>query len=200
VPVTLGVMKIVVIGASGTIGRAVSAALAERHEVVAASRRGPTRVDLADPASIEALFDTVRDCEAVVCCAEGGALTPLESSSDDAFFTGLEGKLLGQVRLVRAAARRMPRGGSVTLTSGRFDGPLPGSTFGRLVNEGLEAFVRAAAAELPGGPRVNVVSPGWVRETLAAFGEDGGVPADVLARVYLDAVEGVMTGSTLTVR
>lgn len=193
-------MKIVVIGASGTIGSEVLAALARRHDVVAASRRGPVRVDLADPASIEALFDAVPDAEAVVCCAASGALTPLHSPDDGGFFTGLDGKLIGQVRLVRAAARRMPRGGSVTLTSGRFDGPLRGSTFGHLVNAGLEAFVRAAAAEMPDERRVNVVSPGWVRETLAAFGEDGGVPASELARVYLDAVEGAMTGCTLTVR
>ena len=39
------------------------------------------------------------------------------------------------------------------------------------------------------------MSPGWVRETLAAVGEDGGVPADVLARVYVDAVEGAMTAA-----
>jgi NAD(P)-dependent dehydrogenase (short-subunit alcohol dehydrogenase family) len=127
------------------------------------------------------------------------SLTRLDSPSDDEFFTGLDGKLLGQVRRVRAATRRGIRG-SVTLTGGRFDGPLPGSTFGRLVNVGLEAFVHAAPAELPDGLRVNVVSPGWVRETLAAVGEDGGVPADVLARVYVDAVEGAMTGITLTAR
>jgi NAD(P)-dependent dehydrogenase (short-subunit alcohol dehydrogenase family) len=193
-------MKIVVIGGSGTIGRAVSAALAQRHEVLVASRRGPVRVDLADPASVEALFDAVPDADAVVCCAASGALTPLGSGDDEEFLTGLDGKLLGQVRLVRAAVRGMPRGGSVTLTSGRFDGPLQGSTFGHLVNAGLEVFVRAAAEELPAGLRVNTVSPGWVRETLAGMGEDGGVPADVLARVYVDAVEGAMTGSTLTVR
>jgi NAD(P)-dependent dehydrogenase (short-subunit alcohol dehydrogenase family) len=192
-------MKIVVIGASGTIGAAVSAALAQRHDVVAASRRGPVRVDLADLAAAEALFDAVPDADAVICCAASGTLTPLASPSDDEFLTGLDGKLLGQVRLVRAAARRLPRGGSVTLTSGRFDGPLPGSTFGHLVNEGLEAFVRAAAAEMPDGRRVNAVSPGWVHETLAAAGGDGGVPASEVARVYVDAVEGTMTGRTLTV-
>ena len=49
------------------------------------------------------------------------------------------------------------------------------------------------------GRRLNVVSPGWVRETLAALGGDGGVPASEVAEVYLDAVEGTMTGRTLTV-
>jgi uncharacterized protein YbjT (DUF2867 family) len=50
-------MKIIVIGATGTIGKAVADALATRHEVVRASRRGETRVDLTNPASIATLFD-----------------------------------------------------------------------------------------------------------------------------------------------
>ncbi|MFI5557948.1 hypothetical protein ACIA2T_01605 [Amycolatopsis japonica] len=55
---------------------------------------------------------------------------------------------------------------------------------------GLEAFVAAAARELPRGPRVNAVSPGWVRETLAALGEpEGGIPAADVARSYVEAVE-----------
>ena len=46
-------MKVVVIGASGTIGKAVAAALAPRHEVIAASRKSGEQVDLADRACAE---------------------------------------------------------------------------------------------------------------------------------------------------
>jgi NAD(P)-dependent dehydrogenase (short-subunit alcohol dehydrogenase family) len=67
------------------------------------------------------------------------------------------------VSLTRQALRHLRDGGSITLTSGRFEHPIPGSTAGALANAGLEAFVRSAALEMPRGPRINAVSPGWVR-------------------------------------
>ncbi|MFI0733477.1 short chain dehydrogenase [Streptomyces sp. NPDC021225] len=196
-------MKILVIGATGTIGGAVADALAERHEVVRASRRGPVRVDMADTASIDALFAGVGDdhLDAVVCCAASGGLTPLDAASDDRFWSGLDGKLIGQVTLVRRALAHVRDGGSVTLTSGRFTEPVPGSSLGYLVNAGLEAFVHAAATEMPRGIRLNAVSPGWVRETLVTLGMDPstGTPAADVARVYVDAVEGDAHGVKLSV-
>lgn len=201
-------MKIIVIGATGTIGSAVADALeSRRHQVVRASRRGPVRVDMTDPASLDALFAAAAAnghpgaADAVVCCAASGALAPLDSTSEADFWQGVEGKLTGQVNLVRRALTRLPDGGSVTLTSGRFPAPVPGSAPGYLVNAGLEAFVYAAAAELPRGLRLNTVSPGWVRETLLGMGLDpaDGTPAAELARVYVDAVEGGAQGRTLTV-
>ncbi|WP_065961149.1 short chain dehydrogenase [Streptomyces sparsogenes] len=195
-------MKILVIGATGTIGGAVADALAERHDVVRASRRGPVRVDTADTASIDALFaDLGDDLDAVVCCAAGGGLTPLDSPSDETFWSGLDGKLIGQVNLVRRALGHVRDGGSVTLTSGRFTEPVPGSSLGYLVNAALEAFVYAAAAEMPRGLRLNAVSPGWVRETLVALGMDPspGSPVAEVAHAYVDAVEGDARGRTLTV-
>ena len=41
-----------------------------------------------------------------------------------------------------------------------------------LVNAGLEGFTRAAALEATRAVRVNVVSPGWVKETMVKFGMD----------------------------
>ncbi|TMR91663.1 short chain dehydrogenase [Nonomuraea basaltis] len=190
-------MRILVIGATGTIGRAVTALLGERHEVVRASRRGPIRVDMADPASIDEMFGEVGEVDAVVCCAAGGAMARLE---DAGFWTGLDGKLIGQVNLVRRALAHVRDGGSITLTSGRFAEPVPGSSLGHLVNGGLEAFVSAAATELPRGLRLNVVSPGWVRETLVDLGMNpaDGTPAADVARVYAVAVESSAQGRTLT--
>ncbi|NYI07863.1 short chain dehydrogenase [Allostreptomyces psammosilenae] len=194
-------MRVVVIGATGVIGGAVAGALtAGGHEVVRASRRGPVRVDVADASSVEALFAEVGPVDAVVCCAAHGALAPLEAPSDAEYWRGLDGKLIGQVNLVRRALPHLRDGGSVTLTSGRFPRPVPGSSLGHLVNAGLEAFVYAAATELPRGLRLNVVSPSWVRETLLALGmdPDAGTPAAAVARVYLEAVEGTANGRTLT--
>jgi nucleoside-diphosphate-sugar epimerase len=51
-------MKLMLIGATGTIGAAVAAALSPRHEVVAVTRHSsPLRVDIASGSSIRELFD-----------------------------------------------------------------------------------------------------------------------------------------------
>jgi NAD(P)-dependent dehydrogenase (short-subunit alcohol dehydrogenase family) len=181
-------MKIIVIGATGTLGSAVARQLEHRgHEVVRAARRGPVRVDLTDMASVDALFASVGDVDAVICCAASGRLTPLDSPSDEEFTTGLQGKLLGQVHLVRHALPHLRDGGVIVLTSGVFEQPTPGGAFGALVNAGLDAFVRAAAIELPRGLRLAAVSPGWVAETLTGMGLDpsDGTPAAEVARAYV---------------
>lgn len=195
-------MKIVVIGASGIVGSAVAEELAGRgHDVVRASRRGPVVVDLAEPATVDELFRAVPGLDGVVCCAANAPTADLVKARDDEFLAGLPGKLLGQVRLARTALHHVRDGGSVTLTGGTFVEPLPGGSFGALVNAGLAAFVEAAVGELPRGLRLNLVAPGWVRESLEAFGWDPepGVPAADVARVYADLVEGTGTGQVVPV-
>ncbi|MFI0373419.1 short chain dehydrogenase [Actinomadura sp. 1N219] len=191
-------MKVIVVGATGTVGRAVVGALEPAHEVVRASRRGPVRVDLEDPRSLDALFTAVPDPDAVVCCAASGPLVSLESVSDEEFVQGLQGKLLGQVALARRALRHLRDGGSITVTAGTFAAPLADGSLGALVNSGLEGFVRNAADELPRGLRMNVISPGWIRETLEHLGMDGssGTPAADVARAYVEAIEGTAQGQT----
>src|SRR5438552_2741880 len=77
--------------------------------------------------------------------------------------------------------------------------PLAGGAAISLVNAALEGFVRAAALEAPRGIRLNVVSPGWVSETLVAMGKDGaaGTPAATVARSYVESVTGTMSGEVL---
>ncbi|WP_059008270.1 short chain dehydrogenase [Streptomyces specialis] len=193
-------MKVLVVGATGTIGGAVAAALEEAsHRIVRASRRGPVTVDLDDPATLETLFTEVTGLDAVVCCAAGGPLVDLGSAAYAEIAAGVRGKLLGQVALVQQAVRHLRDGGSVTLTGGTFAAPLAGGSLGALINSGLEGFVRNAASELPRGLRVNLVSPGWVKETLEAMGADAaaGTPVSEVARAYVEAVEGTARGRTL---
>ncbi|MFJ1930529.1 MULTISPECIES: short chain dehydrogenase [unclassified Streptomyces] len=192
-------MKVLVIGATGTIGSAVASVLEASHQVVRASRRGPVKVDMEHPSSLDSLFDEVPDLDAVVCCAASGPLVDLESAADEEIAAGVQGKLLGQFALVQRAVRRLRDGGSITLTGGTFSTPLAGGSLGALVNTGLEGFVRNAAGELPRKLRINLISPGWIKETLEGMGADGseGTPVSEVAQAYVTAVEGTAQGQTI---
>jgi nucleoside-diphosphate-sugar epimerase len=115
-------MRVMVVGATGTVGTAVSGVLEHGHEVVRASRRGDPRVDLDDRDSIAALADGLGGVDAVICCAASAPLTPL---LDGDFMPSLQAKLLGQVELARTAIAHLPDEGSVTLTSGRIPEATP---------------------------------------------------------------------------
>jgi NAD(P)-dependent dehydrogenase (short-subunit alcohol dehydrogenase family) len=69
-----------------------------------------------------------------------------------------------------------------------------------IVNAGVEAFARSAALELRGKARVNVVSPGWVAETLKSMGRDPsqGVPAATVAQAYKRSLGGSATGEVIS--
>jgi NAD(P)-dependent dehydrogenase (short-subunit alcohol dehydrogenase family) len=195
-------MRILLIGATGTIGEAVAAALAGPHEVVRASRRtADEQVDIGNPSSIQALFRRIGRVDAIVSAAGNAAFKPLADLGDEDFAFSLGNKLMGQVNVVRYGLDAVADGGSITLTSGVLaQRPEPGTAAISLVNAGLEGFARAAALEAPRGIRINVVSPPWVIETLQALGRplDGGLPAEVVAQAYVRSVEEQDTGVVIS--
>jgi NAD(P)-dependent dehydrogenase (short-subunit alcohol dehydrogenase family) len=194
-------MRILVVGATGTIGKAVVAALSPIHEVVQASQRStPLTVDISVPASIRAMYNALRKVDAVVSAAGQAKFVPLGGLTDEDFAFSLGNKLMGQVNLVRYGLDHVRDGGVFVLTSGVLArAPMVGSGAISLVNAGLEGFARAAALEAPRGIRVNVVSPPWVTETLAAMGMDKsiGLPAATVAQAYVRAIEGKETGAVI---
>ncbi len=196
-------MRIILIGGSGTIGRKVAEALAVNHEVVTASRiGGMVRVDISDPGSVEQMYRESGSFDAVVCAAGSARFGPLDELEYEDFQFSFRNKLMGQVNLVTVGRKHINDNGSFTLTSGVLARePLPGSSAVSMVNAGLEGFVRAAQLELERGVRVNVVSPVWVQETLLAMGNKQleGMPAALVARAYLAAVNGTMRGTVLDV-
>lgn len=197
-------MRVILIGASGTIGREVAEALRNGHDVVTAGRTtGELRVDIADPASIEAMFAQAGPFDALVSTAGSARFGTMAELSDDDYLYCFRNKLMGQANLVRIGRRFISDNGSFTLTSGVLaQQPMPGSSAISLVNAGLEGFVRAAQLELNRGMRVNVVSPVWVKETLEAMGRDSsnGMPAAGVARAYLASVNGTQRGLVFDVR
>ena len=194
-------MRILVIGATGTIGRTVVAVLSAGNEVISAGLRNTTiKVDIADPASIQRMYRSLGTLDAVVCAAGQAKFASLAQLSDADFRFSLDNKLMGQVNVVRFGFEHMEDDGSFTLTTGTLaQRPMPGGAAISLVNAGLEGFVRAAALEAPRKIRVNAVSPPWVTETLQALKMDTsqGLPAAVVARAYVRSVTGTETGSTL---
>lgn len=194
-------MKIIVIGATGTIGAAVANALAaKKHEVVRASRQGDVKVNLEEQATIGALFAAVRNADAVISCAGSAVFKPFAQLTDADYALGLRSKLMGQVGLARIAKDHLNDGGSITLTTGILAmQPMLGSASISLVNAGLEGFVRAAALELPRKLRINAVSPPWVKETMVKFGMDPtpGLAAADVAKAYVAAVEGAQQGEII---
>ena len=192
-------MKIIVVGATGTIGQAVVAALAERHDVIGASRKGDVGVDLTDPASIRAMYGACADLDAVVCAAGDAAFASLDELTDDDFAFGLAGKLMGQINLVRFGRACLRDGGSFTLTSGMLaHRPTAQTALITTLNAGVEGFVTAATIDLPRGLRINAVCPPLVKETAEKMGWGSrGTPAAEVAELYVQAVEGQMTGQAL---
>jgi uncharacterized protein YbjT (DUF2867 family) len=88
-------MKIIIIGATGTIGSEVVKALSlNYHEIVRASRNGEVKVNLDDPASIRGLFDKIQDVDAVVSCAGNAAFKPFAEPADADYELGLRSKLM----------------------------------------------------------------------------------------------------------
>jgi len=194
-------MKLLLIGASGTIGQAIATALSQRHELIGVSRHSaPAHVDISSPASIRALFAEVEPIDGVISAAGAARRKPLAQLEDDDFEFSLHNKLMGQVNLIREGVQRVRDGGVIVVTSGLMSrSPSRGSGAISLVNAGLEGFVRAAALEAPRGIRVNVVSPPWVSETLSKLGMDakGGLPASAVAQAYVRAVETSVTGQVI---
>lgn len=198
-------MRILLVGASGTIGRAVAAELSVRHELVTAGRSsGDVRLDLTDAASIRAAYAEVGALDAVVCAAGNVTFKPLAEMTAADFEVGLRDKLMGQVNLVLLGRDSLAEHGSFTLTGGVLDhDPVVAGSSASMVNGALNAFALSAAIELERGLRINVVSPGVITEALAAYAPYfrgfEPVPAARAALAYAKSVEGRLTGQVLRV-
>lgn len=198
-------MRVLLVGATGVVGRAVGRMLKVRHEVVEASRaRAAHHVDITDRASIEALLEAIGPLDAIVSTAGEAHFGAFAATSPEAFEAGVRRKLLGQVQLVLAGQNRLRDRGSVTLTSGVIGRVLvAGASNAATVNAGLETFVRAVATELPRGLRVNAVSPSVLADSWQAYGRHfpglQPVDAEQVADAYRRSVEGSDTGQIYAV-
>jgi NAD(P)-dependent dehydrogenase (short-subunit alcohol dehydrogenase family) len=194
-----GVGKILVIGAAGLLGARIVEALGEER-CIRASRNSGERVDISDAKSVAALFERLGELDGIVCSGGAARFKPWDQLTDEDWTFSLANKLMGQVNVVRYGLKSVRPGGAITLTSGLASQyPSPGSAIITAVNSAVDAFARAVAAEPSISVRVNVVSPGWVSETLQAMGRNPaeGIPAAEVARITVRQFRDGATGSVV---
>jgi NAD(P)-dependent dehydrogenase (short-subunit alcohol dehydrogenase family) len=196
-------MKILIIGGKGTIGKKVSDHFSKKHEVIIGGRNsGDVIVDIANSASVEAMFEAIENIDAVVCIAGEAKWASFDSLTEEDFYIGLKSKLMGQVNLVRIGQDYLNHGGSFTLTTGILaDYPVVFTTSAAMVNGGIHSFVKAAALELKHGIRINVVSSGLVEDAVekyeAYFPGHNPIPMRKVINGYVKSVEGKGTGEII---
>jgi len=190
-------MKIIIVGATGTIGRAIVNLFESKHEIVKASRNGDVRVDLSNPGSIKEMYGEVSNIDAVVCAAGDAVFGPLDSLSNRDFQFSLGNKLMGQINLVRFGRGHLNDGGVFTLTTGILaHSPNAATVMLTMINRGLEAFVEGAALDMPRNQRLNAVCPPMAKETAEKMGwGPGGVPVAEIAKYYLQSVDSGLNGA-----
>jgi len=197
-------MKIILVGATGTIGKHIASALEKDHKVIkAGSKSGDVQVNISDPDSIKAMFEKTGPFDALICAAGDGHFGPLEKMTDADFRVSVNSKLMGQVNLVLIGQHYINPNGSFTLTSGSLaEDPVPLGASLSAVNGAIDGFVRGAAIELKNGVRINNVAPGVAEESPNYFPFFPGHEPVSMHRItlaYVRSVLGAQTGKTYQV-
>ncbi len=198
-------LRILLVGASGTLGRAIAAELSQRHRIISAGRKSADIIlDISDPDSVRKGLAQAGELDAVVSAAGAVAFTPLSqispaSIAESVYSLGLANKLLGQVNLALAARDVLRERGSITLTAGILsERPIAAGSSASMVNGALESFTRAAAVEMPRGIRINTVSPTVLTESMPDYAPffRGFEPVSAAraALAFSRSVEGLETG------
>ncbi|BCA96587.1 short chain dehydrogenase [Legionella antarctica] len=192
-------MNIIIVGGTGTIGKAIVKELAPRHNTISVGNtHGDFHVDIADINSIDALYQAIGPFDALISATGKVEFAPLTEFTPEQYQTGLNSKLMGQVNLVLLGLKYINKGGSFTLTSGILShDPVRLGSSASMVNGAIDSFIKSAAIEMPEGIRINAVSPTLVSESVdiaSYFRGFEAVPACRVALAYSKSVEGAQTG------
>jgi NAD(P)-dependent dehydrogenase (short-subunit alcohol dehydrogenase family) len=193
-------MKVVLFGASGVIGTAVSNALKVKgHEVIEVSRKaGEFQADIRIMETLKTVYKKIGNFDAVACAAGDVFPAPIEQTTDEQWANSFQSKAMGQINLVRAGLPFIADKGSFTMVSGVLtDEVTHACTIGTTINHTVEGFVKGAATELPRGLRINCISPTVLTESKAYHPYfPGFIPVDVyeVGQAYLRAISNPITG------
>ena len=189
--------KVLVLGSTGLVGKALVEKLKGTVEVVEASFNHPENpFDIANPQSLKALFEKVGEVDAILCTAGVVRMADWATADDAEWEFGIQNKMMGPINTLRFGEKYVKDGGAIVLSTGILaQYPFKGSSIVTTVNAAVEAAVKSAAVEVD-RIRFNAVSPGWVAETMVAIGMDPepGMPAADVAQFYIDLMNDSHSG------
>nr|WP_288836897.1 short chain dehydrogenase [uncultured Flavobacterium sp.] len=192
-------MKIIIVGATGTMGTHLVKALENEHKVIkVASKGGDIDTDITSIESIKNMFEQVGSFDALISTAGPTFVGPWNKLDDNTFRKGVEGKMMGQINLVLVGQHYINPKGSFTLITGALtEEPQINFANASAANGAVEGFVRAAAIELDNGIRINAVSPTVIEDSPQYFPYfPGEIPTTMrqLEFMFRKSVFGKVTG------
>ena len=196
--------KIIVVGATGKLGRVVVEGLQKDYEVIRAGRSGPDlKIDAFDFESVSDVLASVGPFDGLVSCIGGTPFKTFEELTMDDFAAGLSTKCFSQLNLAKAAIPFLSENGSITLTSGIIgDEPIIAGSCAAAANGALNMCVSTLAAEYAGKLRINVVSPSIIENSVDHYGMlfDGFVPTsnESIIHAYRRTISAPITGRVMS--
>ncbi len=191
-------MKIIIVGASGRIGKEVDKALSRNHDIIrVGARGGDVQCDYTSPDSVRNMFEKIGEFDSLISVIGGDSVFKVFTELDDEDYRyGFERKFIGQVRFLDLGASFVRDNGSFVFTSGYLcQYPNSYSIATGPLNAAVDTFVQNTAPQLLRGIRINVVSPAPIVDP----GEErkGVVTAAETAKFYVEAVENNITEKVL---
>jgi NAD(P)-dependent dehydrogenase (short-subunit alcohol dehydrogenase family) len=143
------------------------------------------------------MFEKIGEFDSLISVVGGDSVfKPFTELNEEDYRYGYERKFLGQIRFLKLGESFVRDNGSFIFTSGFLSQyPNPFSIATGPLNATIDTFVTNTASLLPRGIRINVVSPAPIVEP----GQEGKglVTAAETAKLYVEAVEGNITGKVL---
>jgi len=198
--------KVIVIGASGKIGKAALSGL-EHHDVVSASNSGKGcdyQVNIGSETSIRKLFEQVGSFDAIVNTVGVCEYADFTNMTEEQWMTTVLSKMMGQINLVRIGQEYINDAGSFSLISGILSSkPIPLAIADATTSAAIDTFVKCVAYELPRGIRVNSINPTVIEEAWDVYGDMMSgfqpVPGKLVGKAFARSVDGFITGEVITV-
>ncbi|MCX2746063.1 short chain dehydrogenase [Mangrovivirga sp. M17] len=199
-------MRILLVGATGTIGKHLDNHFSKNHEVIRVSRNdGDIKADITKPETIKQMFEKAGDIDAVISATGGAFFGPLNELDYKKGMDSFGNKAMGQINLILEGQHFLKKGTSISIISGILsEDPIKNSSALSMVNGAINSFIKAASLEMfEKGIRLNAISPGLVEDSVDELGEafPGHNPVSMkrVIKAYEKSVLGLVNGEIIKV-